>query len=230
MLTISAFLLDSPTKRFITGMECSQCFSIPSQQADCSHLMCWSHEGPGYGGPNSKGKTYFKEKMQTTSSSSEILFSFELMKGAWYSCRQIMLIWHSKSSVRHVIKMQISLGWISCLGHSIIRIATCQALGFISISDWGRKGIRGFSWEKAYKDHQALGKCSRTEMDRCTQTSTHMNTHIPEPPESNRRRHHASVFPWKSGNSWTAGEETCDEKIKCGCRCHCEMWAVLVIM
>lgn len=38
-----------------------------------------------------------------------------------------MLIWHSKSSVRHVIKMQMSLGWVSSLGHGIIRIAICQA-------------------------------------------------------------------------------------------------------
>lgn len=75
--TVSAFLLDSPT-----GVEHGQCSSLPSQQAGCSHLMCWSHEGPGYGHPNSKGKTYFEEKnkKQTTSSFSEPLFSFELME------------------------------------------------------------------------------------------------------------------------------------------------------
>jgi len=125
--TISAFPLDIPTKTFITGTERGQCSSLPSQQADCSQLMCWSHESPGYVDTNSKGKTYFKEKKQTTSSSSEILFSFELMKGVWCSCRLIMLIWHSKSGIHHVIEMQMSLGWISSLGHTIIRIATHQA-------------------------------------------------------------------------------------------------------
>lgn len=47
MSATNAFLLDSPTKRFVTGTECGQCSSLARQQADCSHLMCWSHEGPG---------------------------------------------------------------------------------------------------------------------------------------------------------------------------------------
>lgn len=83
MSATRAFLLDSPTKRSITGTECGQCFSLVSQQADCSHLMCWSHEGPGYGDINSKGKSSFKEKKKkrTTHSSSEIWFDFEVMMG-----------------------------------------------------------------------------------------------------------------------------------------------------
>lgn len=142
-----------------------------------------------------------KGKKQTTRRSSKILFSFELiMKSVCCSCRQIRLIWHSKSSIRRVIKMQMSLGWVSSLGHSIIRIAACQAKSCACLCLHFRLGQKRhqklFSWENAPKDDQGLGWCSRrAEVDTCTQTSAHMNMHIPEPPESSKRCRCALVFP-----------------------------------
>lgn len=73
---------------------------------------------------NSK-ETSSEEEKQTTVSPSETPLNSELLKGVWYRGRKIV---HSKSRACHVIKEQMSLGRLSSLCHSIIRIAACQEL------------------------------------------------------------------------------------------------------
>lgn len=140
----------------------------------------------------------------------------------------------------NVVKMQMSLGWISSLGHSIIRIATCQA------KDWtwlylhlsiGRKGIRSFFQGKSLQRSPSIWQVQ--QKNRCGQmyTHTHINTHIFLHMNTHPRAHREpkDVFPCFSlplekRKSCSAGEETCNREIIHVCRCHCETWTVIIIM